>query len=700
MQEVKLKISGMTCVNCSNSIEKVCKKISGVSQASVSYVNSSAVFLVEDLNVKNSIKDKILSLGFNVLEDDESINDYNIKSIKKLKIKFIMSIILSVLIMYFEMFVFGFYSKIIQMMLSFFAIFYCGSDFFIHFIKSLRYKILDMNALVSLGAFFSFIYSFWFGILKNGNDLYFSSTAMIITFVLFGKYIEENIKFKANKYQNELQSINSQKANLVDENQNIKEISSYLIKKDDVIFVKEGEIICVDGVIIKGEAELDMSFLTGEFLPVFKKENDEVKAGSLILNGNLYIKSNKKALDSTLEQIKNLIFEASKHKMKISKIIDIVCAYFVVSVVFIAICVFLYYLFYFDLNSAFLYSLSVLLISCPCALGLATPIVITNAFSCAIKKSILIKNPNALELLSKIKIAIFDKTGTLSENSISIYKHNLSDENFKKLSSIQILSSHFLSSAFSNDAIAKGKLKTISGKGLLYEENEDVYFIGNENFLLENNIDLKIHEEFVNLNKDKAPILIYFAKNKECLGVVCLKNNLKKQAKNMFNFFKNINIKCFILSGDNENSVKKVANELEIKDYYHSFKPEDKLNFVKKIDKDCLFVGDGLNDSAAIKASNVSIVMNNGSDLSKKIGDFILLDDNLNGVIYCYKLAKKSMQIIKINLFWAFFYNSICIFVATGAISFLKLTPHLAALAMCFSSICVVLNSLRIRKVD
>lgn len=699
MQELRLKIGGMTCVNCSNAIERICKKIDGVQEVSVSYANCSGVFLVNDLNKKEQICKKISSLGFNVLKDEQDLKAYKISYIKKLKQNLVISAILSLIVMFFEMFIFDFYSKITQLFLSCFVIFYCGKDFFLHFFKSLN-KVLDMNALVSLGAFFSFVYSFWFGIIKDDNNLYFSGGAMIITFILLGKFIEENIKLKSNSYEESMQNNNIKKVDIIDQNENIKEIPSSFVKKDDVFLVKEGESVCADGIIIKGKAEVDISFLNGEFLPILKKENDDIKAGSIVLNGILYIKASKKSLDSTIEELKNIIFQTDKFKININKIIDIVSYYFVIGVVLISIFTFAYYFYFYDLNLAFLHSLSVLLISCPCALGLAIPIALMNAFSNAFKKSILIKNPNSLEILPKIKYVIFDKTGTLSNDYISIYKHNLSNEDFEKLSSIQILSSHFLSKAFKSKNKASGNLKSFSGKGLLYEENKDIYFIGNEEFLLQNNINTKNCEEFLNLYKNEAPILIYFAKNDKCLGVVCLKNEIKNNAKKIIDYFKKENKKVIILSGDNENSVKKVANELNINNFHHSLKPEDKLNFIKKLNDLCLFVGDGINDSIAIKAANVSMVMNNGSELSKQVGDFIIINNDLENVKYSYKLAKKTINIIKMNLFWAFFYNVICIFIAMGAISFIKLTPHLAALIMCFSSICVVLNSLRIKNIN
>ncbi|EAK0979594.1 cation-translocating P-type ATPase [Campylobacter lari] len=705
MHEVKLKIGNMTCVNCSNAIEKVCAKIDGVEDVSVSYVNSSGVFLLKDLSLEAKIKEKIKALGFEILQEEQNLYEFKLKELKNMKIKLIMSIILSSIVMYFEMFIQGNTSALIQMFLSMIAIFYCGKGFFIHALKGLRHKNLDMNTLISLGAFTSFIYSFlvYFEVFSKDGYLYFSGGAMIISFVLLGKYLEEKAKFKSLEYQNKLKSIDIKKANIILEDGSIKSIPSAFVKENDVILVKEGESVVVDGMIIAGEAEVDASFLTGEFLPLFKKQDDEILAGSVLINGSLKIKASKKAIESSLEQIKDLVFKAGNVKTPLANLANKISAYFVACIIVLSLFVFAFWYFKEGINAAFLHACATLLISCPCALGLATPIAIVSALANGARNFILVKNPAVLENLSSIKLAIFDKTGTLSQDDLDVYKHNLTQEDFQKLTQIENLSSHPIAKAFAKELNVKlnlqGKLSVLVGSGLFYQENKDEYLIGNEKLMLENGIDMQKSKQFLQEFEDQAPVCLYFAKNKICLGGVCLQNKLKNEAKDLIVKLKQKGVKSVILSGDNEKSVAKTANELDIDEYYSNLKPEQKLNFIKeKIKKErVLFIGDGINDAPALNLASASISFSKASELAKKSGDLILIKDDLSLIAYCFELSQRTKNIIKLNLFWAFIYNALCIPVAAGFVPFITLSPHLAALAMCFSSVTVVLNSLRLR---
>ncbi|EOH5798783.1 TPA: copper-translocating P-type ATPase CopA [Campylobacter jejuni] len=700
MEELRIKIGKMTCVNCSNAIEKACKKIDGVKDASVSYVNSSGVFLLEDQEKHKDIIAKIKNLGFEILEDEQSLNAYKAKKHLELRKNLLLSIVLSVIIMYFEMFVRSSFSQNIQMALSFFGIFYCGRDFFSHAFLGLKSKNLDMNTLVALGTLSAFVYSFlvYLQIFKE-EDLYFSGAMMIISFVLLGKYLESKAKFKAQDYQRILENIDTKKTKILLEDESIKEIPSSFVKSGDVLLVKEGESIVADGVVLLGSAELDMSFLNGEFLPVLKKEGDEVQAGGVVLNGALRIKANKKAMDSTLEQIKNLVFEAGNIKSPLANLADQISKYFVGGIIFFAFLVFVFWAAKTDLNTAFLHACAVLLISCPCALGLATPIALVVASTNAAKNFILIKNPAALEKLALVKYAFFDKTGTLTKEKLSVFKHNLSKDDFDKLCQIESLSSHPIAKALHKDQICdlKGEGRVIVGSGIKYKEDNDNYLVGSAQFLHENEIDTT-KESDIFFDSFKEYVRVYFAKNKKCLGGVLLSNALKDGAKELVLNLKEQNLKTFILSGDHVKNVEKIAKELQIDEFYAQLKSEEKLQIIQKFEK-TLFVGDGINDAAALSAASVSISFSKANELAKKTGDFILIKDDLSAIFKCFKLAKKTRSIIKLNLFWAFIYNVLCIPIAAGFVPFIALSPHIAALAMCFSSITVVLNSLRLKRI-
>ncbi|MBF7067485.1 cation-translocating P-type ATPase [Campylobacter volucris] len=705
MIELKLKIAKMTCVNCSNAIEKVCSKIDGVEDVSVSYVNSSGVFLLKDDKSIEKIKEKITTLGFEILEDEQNLKLHKTQELKKLKNNLLLSIALSIIVMYFEMFVQGQISNLIQLVLSFIGIFYCGKSFFAHAIKGLFCKNLDMNTLVSLGALVSFVYSLlvYFDVFNKDGYLYFSSGSMIISFILLGKYLEEKAKLKSLAYHDQLKNIDIKYANVICDDGSIKEISSSFVKKDDVILVKEGESVVADGVVLSGKAEVDVSFLTGEFLPLLKQEGDEILAGSVLINGNLKIKASKKSIESSLEQIKDLVFKAGNIKTPLANLANIISAYFVGFIILLAMGVFCFWYFKEGLNLAFLHACATLLISCPCALGLATPIAIVSALSNGAKNFILIKNPAVLENLSDIKLAIFDKTGTLSEDELSIYEHDLNKEDFKKLAQIEKFSSHPIAKALIKNSDIKedlsGKIEVMVGSGIIYKDKNDEYFIVNESFCDQLNINITKSKKFLDQFKQTAPTTIYFIKNKVCLGGVCFKNELKPQAKKLIQNLTNKNIKSIILSGDNQESVAKIAKNLNITEFYAALKPEEKFEFIKaKMHKEkVLFVGDGINDAPALNLASASISFSKASDLAKKSGDFILIKDDLMLIDYCFTLAKKTKRIIKLNLFWAFVYNSLCIPVAAGFVPWVSLSPHLAALAMSCSSIAVVLNSLRLR---
>lgn len=705
MQELRLKIGKMSCVNCSNSIERVCKKIEGVSDASVSFVNSSGVFLLEKESLKSKIIEKIKSLGFEILQDDADIREFKLKELAKLKYTLFFSIFITVTCMLFNMYIHNTFSNFIQFFLGFIGVFFCGKNFFINAIKAASHKALDMNTLVSLGLISACAYSLFVFFGYFDTHLYFAEASMIVSFVLLGKFLEENAKLKALSYQKNLQKLDAKFARVIDENGNEKEIPSSLVKEGDIIILKQGDILSADGIVIQGEGELDTSSINGEFVPVVKTVNDELLAGSVLVSGMLKIRANKKAMDSNIELIKDLVFKAGEQKLPISRVVDKISAYFVGVIILVSFFVFIFWFFKNGLNEAFLHTSAVLLISCPCALGLATPLALVLALSNAMKNFVLIKNPASLENFRKVKFALFDKTGTLTKDSLELFKHNLSDGEFVLAANIEKLNSHPIAKAiakYSSDLKLSGKISTINSRAIVYEDELDTYALCNKKFIEEQGFLLdKKQEEFVKSNIKEAPVVVYFIKNSVCKGVICLKNELRKESKHLISFLKKEDVSPVILSGDNENSVSLCAKELDIDKYYFNLSVEDKINFVEQYQKNasCIFVGDGINDSAALKLADISFVMNNASDFTKNLGDFVLLENDLGKIRYCFELSKKTFSIIRQNLFWATIYNAICIPIAAGVVPFIKLSPHLAALAMCFSSLTVVLNSLRLRKV-
>ena len=731
MQELRLKIGKMSCVNCSNAIERLTRKIKGVQDASVSYLNASGVFLVDSAELRGEIVRKIESLGYEILQDSESVGEFKQKELLKLRYNLILSAFVSALAMILMSFAHG--SALPQALLGCFGVFYCGRSFYTRAFAGLAHGALDMNTLVALGSFCAILYSFlaYFGVFEA--HLYFAEASMIVSFVLFGKFLEENAKFKAKQSENSLLSLDIKMSRVRNDGGSFIETPSSFVKAGDMVLVRDGESLSVDGVVVEGRAEVDLSAINGEFAPVIKQSGDEIDSSALVVSGALVVRASKSAMDSKLELIKDLIFKASNAKMPIAKLVDRISAYFVGAILLLALAVFVFWALWQGANSAFLHASAVLLISCPCALGLATPIALVLSLANATRHSILIKNPAALELLRKVDFFIFDKTGTLSKENLSIYAHNLAAQDFELLCALERLNSHPIAKAISSANAAKielkGELKSIAARGLSFASDSGLYLAGNETLLKENGVDISPkHRDFVAVNAAKAPVVVYLAKNKVCLGAVCLANELREEAKAVVEFLQTRGKKCVILSGDNEKSVKIAAKTLGISEFKANLSPEDKLECLKEYQKKgvCAFVGDGINDAAALSLANVSFAMNGGSALAKGAGDFVLMKDDLNALKYALALSQKAFGVIKQNLFWAFFYNACCIPVAAGLPSILAslnafvsllaafvgaqsasawalnlsnftLTPHLAALAMSFSSITVVLNSLRLR---
>lgn len=728
----KLSIVGMTCVNCSNAIERATSKIDGVKSANVNFSLGIGEFVVRDESTIDAIKQKIQKLGYEIAIDYDDLEKRKIERINNIKNKLIVGFVLTFFIMYFEMFSSFKFGMEITFLFTAIVVCYCGSDFFKNAFKSLVNKNFDMNVLVALGSGVAFLYScFIFAFSKldiiqishHGQDglfhMYFEGASMIITFILLGKFLEERTKIKANDYIKSLLNLAPKKALLLKGNGVVEEILADEIKIGDIVLVKTGMNIPCDGIVINGGAEIDTSFLTGESLPVYKTIGDTVNAGCINTNGFLNIKCNVAKFETLLSRITQLLSDASSKKMPIARFADKIANIFVPVVIILSIITFLTWTLVF---SNFYYGIvcavSVLIISCPCALGLATPIAIVCAVSNCAKHGILVKNPEILEYLKNIKVAIFDKTGTLTEGKISVYKTNLTKSQISIIAGISSLSEHLISRAITDYACKNsillcnfgGKFENIVGKGIRANDNSVV--LGNIELLLESKIQLPNTNEnlynFINNDTDIQSLykdgfgLVFAAIDGVYVGYFALSDSLKESSISAISSLKKMNIKTVILTGDNEKTAKFIAKSLSVEDIYSNCLPQDKLQILKDYQKDSrvLFVGDGINDAPTLKSCDCGFTMNSGSDIAKSVGDVLLINNNLNSIAYLFRLSKSTMSVVKQNLFWAFFYNIICIPLAAGLffpVFGIILNPGYAALAMCFSSVSVVLNSLRLK---
>ncbi|MDA3056754.1 MULTISPECIES: heavy metal translocating P-type ATPase [unclassified Campylobacter] len=712
-----LNIVGMTCVNCSNAIERVTRKIDGVESVNVSFTAGSGEFIVRDEATLEAVKAKITKLGYEIATNYEELEAKKARNLKNMLFKFVLAVILASFIMLIEMKTnFSFAVKaLLCAILGAVVLGFCGKNFFYHALGSLKNKNYDMNVLVSLGSSAAYLYSLGSAIFvhfKGGNEwanLYFSSSSMIIAFILLGKYLEEQSKLKANDYIKKLIDLSPKKAVLINPDGTTSEILANELKPGDKVLVKNGAQIPGDGIVISGEAEIDTSLITGESLAVFKKTGDSVNAGCVSVAGILQVKITKFSHQSVLAEIKNLLSEAGSKKMPISRFADKIANIFVPSVIFIAVCVFVIWLVAGKAHIGLLCAICVLIISCPCALGLATPIAIVCAISNAAKNGVLVKNPEVLEILKDTKIAVFDKTGTLSRGEISVNFTNLSDENLALIASVQMLSEHPISKAIVKFAKEKGlkfakfdgEFESLLGRGIKAQNGEFTLLAGNKELLNENGVEFEMPKNADEFLSNGFGV-IFVAINAEFVGFVALSDILRDETVECIKTLKNQGIKTIMLTGDNAKTANFIGKSLGVDEIISEVLPSQKYEFIANLknSEKVLFVGDGINDAPSLKTADIGVAMNSGSDIAKGAGDIIFIKNDLRNLAYLINLSQKTMTTIKQNLFWAFFYNLICIPVAAGILYPLwgvLLKPMFGAAAMCFSSVTVVLNSIRLK---
>jgi len=587
---------------------------------------------------------------------------------------------------------------------------------------SLKNKLADMNLLVSLGTFSAYFYSLLVLLFpsffpENMRHVYFEGSSAIITFVLLGRYLEQKSKLKATDFMKNLLSLKPTYATIIVDGKEYQ-VKAENIVKGDIVIVRPGDKIPVDGIIIEGQTEVEQSFLTGESNLVYKKKGNEVLGGSINKVGVIKIKATKNSKDSVLNQIINLLLETQSKKPKIGQLADRISQVFVPSVLIFAIIIFnIWYYLEYPLNFAFTTALAVLVIACPCALGLATPIAIVNIVGRAAKEGILIKNPEVIENLKGIGIIIFDKTGTLTEGKFQIVDtlYKGSKEELEMILSLEKDISHPISQSIVNFMEENGfnfvnisQKQILAGRGITgIFENKKLY-IGNKKLFEE--IGINISDEFLEFlkkNEENGYTVIFGAVDDRIVLTLAISDSIKKEAFEVVKWFKNKGIKTVLLTGDNEKVAKNVAKTLGINEVYWQLTPIDKYNFIKNLksdyEKSIVFVGDGINDAPAMAECDVGIAVESASDITKDAGDIILLNSNLKGVIKAVVLTEKGLKIIKQNLFWAYVYNLIGIPVAAGflyPIFGILLNPMYAGMAMAFSSITVVLNALRLRRIS
>ena len=715
MKKIVLNIEGMTCSACSNGLEKYLNKQKGIEKAEVNLVMATALIEYDDSLKIEDLNRMVQEAGF------KSLGEKNDKKENKNKLtKVIIFSILGIILMYISM---GaminlpvpeiidmnknpiIYSIVIAI-LSFIFLIY-GFDIIKNGIKNVIHKMPNMDSLVGIGVIVNFLYSLWNTILVFQGEthmvhhLYFESSAIIILFVKIGRYIDSRNKSKAVDNIRNLVTITPKNGTILKEGKEIT-VTINEIKKGDIVVCRPGEKIAVDGKVVKGETHTDESFITGESKPVSKKVGSNVLAGSINYDGYIEYEAERIGKDSSISQIVNLVVEATNTKAPIARLADKISGYFVPIIFLIAVISFLLNLILqHEIDKAILSLVSVLVVACPCALGLATPLAMVVAIGNCSKKGMLVKSSESIEALKHIDTIVFDKTGTLTQGKLSIIDGEYTDESMKILQSLEANSNHPIAKSITKNMKEKYEVKDfkdIPGKGIQGNINGKVYFAGNKKLLEEKQIENIYEEKELEYSK-KGESIVYLFDEKEVLAIVGLADKIKDNMKGVITNLKQNGYRVIMLTGDNEVTAKTIAEKLEIEEVISNVSPKEKQDKIKEINKNssCLMIGDGINDSPALKTATVGVSVANGTDMSADSADIILLKDNMNLVLELLNIGKKTIRIVKQNLFWALFYNICMIPLAMGILP-ISLNPMIASLAMTFSSFTVVVNSLRLLK--
>ena len=749
-KKLELKIDGISCQACVAKIERKLSRTDGVEKALVNISNNMADIEYDEKEIKASEIMKIIEkLGYTPKRrEDLKDKEEAIRAEKKLKSELTKSkiaIVLSLILMYISMsHMFGlpvphiiypvdhiFNYVAIQFIIAI-TVMIIGKRFYKVGFRQLFMLSPNMDSLVAVGTSSAFIYSLYisYKIFADNNihlmhSLYYESAAMIIAFVMLGKYLETLSKGKASAAIKKLVNFQAKKANII-RNGEIVEIDINEVSKGDIVFIKPGEKIPVDGTIIEGHSTIDEAMITGESIPVEKLENDKVYSGSINKDGALKVVVNATEGETLISKIAKLVEDAQMTKAPIARLADKVSLIFVPTVIFIAIFAALLWWFLIKYNVVSVSQnhfefvltifISILIIACPCSLGLATPTAIMVGTGKGAELGILIKSGEALEKLNEIDTIVFDKTGTLTEGRpkvidiVSIGNALSKDEILKIAASMEVNSEHPLGKAVYDEAKEKNvelydvkKFLSISGRGVIGEIEEKKYLLGNKKLLLDNGIS-NLYEEEIHRYELEGKTTILLADEEKLIAFITLADVVRNESIKLIEKLKKENIKTYMLTGDNERTAKVIAKKLGIDDVIAEVSPEDKYKKVKDLQEQgrkVVMVGDGVNDSPALAQADVGMAIGSGTDIAIESADIVLMSKDIETILTAIRLSKATIKNIKENLFWAFFYNSCGIPIAGGLLYLFTghlLNPMLAGLAMGLSSVSVVTNALRLKR--
>ena len=739
MKKVVLKIGGMTCSACSNGLEKYLNKQEGIISANVNLVMATAKIEYDEEKITTKMLETFVKkAGFKSLGEYTGKEEENKQ--EQEKILFIIFGVLAVMLLYVSMGhmiglpIFKFlnmnenptnYAVCLFILTILFLIY--GLDILKSGIKNLIHRMPNMDTLVAIGVISSFIYSIYsmIKIIMGDNsfihELYFESSAIVIFFIKLGRYLDRISKDRTKEAIQKLVQITPSKATVkIDGNE--KEVTIDEIKKGDIVISYPGDRISVDGKITLGKSHLDESFLTGESKPITKTIGDKVIAGSINYDGYIEYEAEKIGKESNISQIVKLVVEASNEKIPIARIADKVSSYFVPIVMLIAIISFIVYIILgADIGEALVTFVTILVVACPCSLGLATPLAIVVAEGKCAKEGILVRKSEILENAKKTNTIVFDKTGTLTYGKLKIskilnYSSNLNDDEILRIvGSIEAKSTHPIALAF-NDYLKEKMLgeynvdefENISGLGIKGKVESKEYILGNYKILEYFGIEITGKNKFEEIKKEEKKLaekgnsIVYVIEEEKIIALIGLNDLVRENIKQVIKELNKNNIETIMLTGDNYDTAKLIAKEIGITKVISDVVPEQKTNTIKDLKKQgkiVMMCGDGINDSPALATADIGISVNSGTDIAMDSSDVILMKNDLSKILDLIIISQKTIRNIKQNLFWAFFYNVLMIPIAIGILKPLgiSINPMIAGLAMTLSSLTVIINALRLK---
>jgi Cu2+-exporting ATPase len=722
-------VLGMSCASCAGSAESTVKYTPGVVDASVNFATGNlSVEFLPNMTDASKLQKTVQLAGYDLLVADEATQQETLEAVhaqkfQKLKTKTILAVLLSLPVVAIGMFFMQIpFANEIMWFFSTPVVVWLGKDFFINAWKQAKHRSANMDTLVALSTGTAYLFSvfnmlfadFWH---QRGlhAHVYFEAAAVVIAFILLGKLLEEKAKGNTSSAIKKLMGLQPKTVIVIRSNGEEKQIPIEDVNAGDIILVKPGEKIAVDGLVTNGASYVDESMLSGEPVPVLKKEDEKVFAGTINQKGSFRFKAVKVGKETMLAHIIKTVQDAQGSKAPVQKLVDKIAGVFVPVVISIAIITFVLWLFLGGENGVvhgLLAAVTVLVIACPCALGLATPTAIMVGVGKGAENGILIKDAESLELAKKVDAIVLDKTGTITEGRPQVagilWLNN--DDGFKNvLLSIEKQSEHPLAEAVVKhlegvQSISLSLFDSITGKGAKGIYNFETYFVGNGKLLLENNIEIS---DSLTAQADawgkQSKTVVWFADSHKALAVIAISDRIKQTSVAAINQLQNMDIDLYMLTGDNGATAKAIAEQTGIKHYKAEVLPQHKADFIKQLQqkgKVVAMVGDGINDSTALATADVSIAMGKGSDIAMDVAKMTIISSDLTKIPQAIRLSKQTVATIKQNLFWAFVYNVIGIPVAAGILypftGFL-LNPMIAGAAMALSSVSVVSNSLRLK---